>query len=583
MTKGVSIHYGNFAPEAKENFALGSGEEAWFVDLAQMQQYNLDVPNYANPCESYNTLLDGSAEPFPTQYDLTYESYNLGFISDRVSLISPSNFYPTLSLVFSASGQYTSDGITLTFDKYNNIYPRTVTITWFRDATQLMQKTFTVTSAVMFCQEQVKNYNKVKIDIGEMNLPSSRLRLFSIDYGFGTVFYGDELRSVKLIQEINPISSEIAINTTDFTLDSKSDIVYSFQAKQPLTTYFNDKLLATSFVKTAKRQAQRLWQIQSEDYIGILDTVIFAGGMYYNQNAESLITEIFNVAKVPFSIDEAFKNSTVTGYLPYSTCRNALMQVLFAIGAVADTSNSDVVKVYKLSDQVKQHIPLNRIMQGQNFVDEETVTGIEVTSHTYRKSVETLEAYKAEDSGTGNNILVKFSEPLYNLTIVNGKIITAHTNYAIINANSNCVLTGSKYEHTTVIKTKNNPVVLASEIEKIIAVADATLVSATNIDNVLRLCYNWLIKTNTTNLKIVEGRTSIIGSKAIYGEAIYGEAIYGNADYGNATEKVVYDKPVDVGDMITCETEYLGDVTGRVIKETFNLNGNIIIKETVLK
>ena len=31
------------------------------------------------------------------------------------------------------------------------------------------------------------------------------------------------------------------------------------------------------------------------------------------------------------------------------------------------------------------------------------------------------------------------------------------------------------------------------------------------------------------------------------------------------------------------ETEYLGVVSGRLIKQSFNLNGNIIIKEAVLK
>ena len=46
---------------------------------------------------------------------------------------------------------------------------------------------------------------------------------------------------------------------------------------------------------------------------------------------------------------------------------------------------------------------------------------------------------------------------------------------------------------------------------------------------------------------------------------------------------VTYDQSVNVGDKIQAETEYLGVVSGRLIKQSFNLNGNIIVKEAVLK
>ena len=79
---------------------------------------------------------------------------------------------------------------------------------------------------------------------------------------------------------------------------------------------------------------------------------------------------------------------------------------------------------------------------------------------------------------------------------------------------------------------------------------------------VLEKCYNWLIKTKTTNLKIVEGKhVAYEGDNAI----------------------VTYDQPVNVGEVIKSETEYLGEVTGRIIKQSFSLNGSIIVKEAVLK
>lgn len=579
--RGVAIRYGDVAPEAKENF-VPTASESQFDTLAQLQQYNLNFPNYANPCELYSVVLDGTAQAFPS----VPEQANLGLWSEQISN-DDGTFTEPIVLELESIGQYSSQGLTLTFDTYNGIFATRLSIKWLRitgeGITTLDEKEFTPTSAFYFCRKQVENYNKVVITFYSLNMPKNRLKLRVIDYGYGTFFYGDELRGVKLIQEIDPISTQISINTADFTLDSKSDMEYSFQVKQPLSVYFNGELKATTFVKKSTRKAKRLWSIQSEDYIGLMDSIPYYGGIYTNKNAIELLTDIFTVSKVPYSIDDVFNGSTVTGYIPLTTCRDALMQVAFAIQAVVDTSNSEVVKIFALDEAVKQTVTLNRIMQGQNFADDETVTGVEVTSHTYVALPESEKQYlyKAVDSGKGENIFVKFSEPqqVDTINIYNGTILEKGANYAIINADAGCQLWGQGYEHKTTVRRKSNPVVLASEIEKVVAIDNATLVSQYNIDNVIEKCYNWLIKTNSTNLKIVEGK------HVQYGDYIkYGEKQYGTMKYGEKHPNIVtYDKGVNVGENINAETEYLGVVSGRLIKQSFNLNGNIIVKEAVLK
>ena len=582
--KGVAIRYGDVAPEAKENFKPTS-DFAKFDTLAQLQQYNLNFPNYANPCELYQTVLDGTALAFPS----VPEQANLGLWSEQISN-DDGTFTEPIVLELESVGQYSSQGLTLTFDTYNGIFATMLNIKWLRITdegieTLAMQK-FIPDNAFYFCRKQVENYNKVVITFFSLNMPKNRLKLRVIDYGYGTFFYGDELRGVKLIQEIDPISTQISINTADFTLDSRSDMEYSFQQKQPLSIFFNGELKATTFVKKSTRKAKRLWSIQSEDYIGLMDSIPYYGGIYTNKNAVELLTDIFKVAKVPYSIDDVFNGSIVTGYIPFTTCRDALMQVAFAIQAVVDTSNSEVVKVFALEEDVKQTVPLNRIMQGQNFADEETVTGVEVAVHTYKPITETIDVYDATESGTGENIFVKFSEPLHDLIISNGTFVTddkgnelKHTNYAIINANAGCILQGQKYEHTTQTRRKNNPVVLASEVEKVVAIENATLVSQNNIDNILNKCYNWLIKTNQTNLKIVEGKHVQYGETTKWGDKNWGDFKWG----GGSSNIITYDKSVNVGEKIQAETEYLGIVGGILIKQSFNLNGNIIVKEAVLK
>lgn len=582
-TSGAAIRYGDVAPEAKENF-VPTASESEFDNLSQLQQYNLNFTNYANPCELYQTVLDGTATAFPS----VPENANLGLWSEQISN-DDGTFTEPIVLTLTSAGQYSSQGFTLTFDAYNQIYATRLNIQWLRitdeGITDLGSMEFTPDNAFYFCRNQVENYNKIVMTFYSINMPKNRLKLRVIDYGYGTFFYGNELRNVKCIQELDPISTEISINTVDFTLDSKTDMEYSFQAKQPLSVYFNGELKATTFVKSSKRKARFLWEVKSEDYIGLLDSIPYYGGMYTEAKAADILTDIFTVAKVPYSIDTVFAEETVTGYIPFTTCRDALMQVAFAIQATVDTSNSDAVKVFALDNEIKQAVPLNRIMQGQSFADEETVTGIEVTVHTYEAKEQTdnnrIIAYNAKENGVGENIFVKFSEPLQGLYTLNGgEILESSANYAIINAPlTSFRLVGYGYEHTTRTAQKKNPVVLASEIEKVVSVDNATLVSSSNIENVLSCCFNWLTKTNTTNLKIVEGK------HVKYGETIkWGERKWGAFKWGEKNPNIVtYDQAVNIGENIEAKTEYLGVVSGRLIKQSFNLNGGIIIKEAVLK
>ena len=63
---GVFIEYGNIAPEAKENFFPKATEKESFVELSNLQKYDLSFPNFGNPCELYQTLLDGTAKVIPS-------------------------------------------------------------------------------------------------------------------------------------------------------------------------------------------------------------------------------------------------------------------------------------------------------------------------------------------------------------------------------------------------------------------------------------------------------------------------------------------------------------------------------------
>lgn len=573
MEKGVAIKYGDVAVGAKENF-VPTASESQFDTVKQILGYSSAFENYANPCELYQTVLDGRQKALPSF--ITTE--NLGMWSVQSSNQN-GQFLNDIILSLKASEQYSSQGITITFDIENNIFCTDLFIAWKRGGAVLTSSAFQPNSSFYFCSKKVENFDEIQITFKKINMPFNRLKIHSIDFGYGRIFYGDELRSVKVIQEIDPISTQISINTLDFTLDSKSDINYHFQTKQQIETFFDGRLISKTFVKSAKRKSKNMWEVQSDDYIGIMNGVEFVGGIYSNKSAVELLQEIFNTSGVLYEIDAIFNDVVLNGYIPYTTCREALMQVAFAIQAVVDTSNSYKVKVFRLGSEATQTIPLSRIMQGQNFTDEEAVTSVEVAYHKYTPFSETVEAYNSENDGEGLGIKVIFSEPLHDLSITNGTILESGTNYAIINANQNCILEGEKYRHSIQIKSKSDENVLAGQAKRVLTIENATLVSVKNIDNVLEKCYNYLTKRNSTNLKIKEGKHETQGRPICYGMKQYGTFLYGGSSEG----EIIKDRPVNVGDYIISETEYLGNVEGYIIKETYSLNGNILIKDAELR
>ena len=86
------------------------------------------------------------------------------------------------------------------------------------------------------------------------------------------------------------------------------------------------------------------------------------------------------------------------------------------------------------------------------------------------------------------------------------------------------------------------------------------------------------MNTRKTNLRIVEAKHTIWGDVVKYGQKKYGDM-----KYGQRIKTVEYDQCANVGDLIQFETEYLGDITGYITKQSYSLNGGIIIKDTVVR
>lgn len=539
----IRVEYGVISTGAKEGFVPELLNCANISSADDLQKDDLIFKNFANPCEKYSVLLDGSGLPIPENT----KDENIGIWSEYTANENGEfvENLPTISLI--SDELFSVEGLGLSFDTRNNVYPTKFSISWYNGDTLIISKEYQSNSPAFSLMENVDNFNKIVIVFAEMNTPYSRLKLHSIEYGSILIIDGAEIKNLKIYQSVSPISNIIPIGSLDLTFLNSSNANYNFMARQSLKVFDNNTLIGKYFIDTARQTNKQQWNIKAQDYINMLESAEFEGGIYVNELAMNIITTIFNKANVPFTIAENLTNATVTGYIPYTTCRKALQQVLFAIGGYANTAYSETVDVLESDLTVTESIGLDRVLTGQTISVDADVTEIELIGHTYTPIENEVTLHQASE--IEENLKVVFNQPAYDLTIENGEIVESGTNYAIINCNIGGVLKGKIFEHLTFSKTKHNESTKNTKTINKKTIKNATLVSFANIDNILNICYNYIVRNSTVKSKVIEAGTPLI-----------------------------------VGKAYEIETELLGKVTGVLSEQNFSLyGGKKIVKETVIK
>lgn len=544
----VKVVYGDYAVDAKEVYFTptfeGTHTLTFDADINQLRR-NVDTNNaIAHLCHGY--FMDGTGEYVAEDYETT--DYGLWFESLPVTI------------AWTSEVAITSSGFTFTFDVGRNVYPDGVNIKWYQGETLLDEKDFAPDNAYYFCQNKIENFTKAVITLSATRttylLP---YKLFAIDFGQGHTFQGDELKSVTFTQQVDNIAQELPINTLDFTI--RSNGVFAFAEKQATKLYINNALIQNTYISSFTQKNRKEWEIKTQDYVSVLEDTQFKGGRYTDKKASELIAEILAVANVPYEITGIEDTETVTGWIPWCSCRQALQLVLFAVGANADTSFTNILKIYKFTDTVKTDIPLNRIRQGQKFKTSAVVTKVSLAAHEYIQNPEQEKQkalYTVENAVKDQTHLVKFNNPIISATTGIGVrfwneetqaydgTTWAEPNYVKFQttATGERKVNGFELSDEMEIRSKENPLKLANSTENEILIDDESLISENNIDNVLDLCYNHYMKNETCTMKIEDSSNTF-----------------------------------KVGDVITYATEFKGIKTGRVLKIKSKYMGGLILKE----
>lgn len=414
--------------------------------------------------------------------------------------------------------------------------------------------------------------------------------------------YGDKLESVKIEQKLSEASIELPIGTCEIVAKNINEYLFLFTSKQKIKVYYDGKIKTVVFVTQIKEVEPNKWNINCEDWVGFLEDTTWYGDNYQSRNAVDLLNYAFQKAGVPVVIDESFIGQTVSGDIDIVTCREAVLQICFAIGAVVFvndfTDNDDEsVKIKQLNKTVKQRIPANRIKAPFTIKTDEEVssvgietfgkretTGVDdiLINNYYQKEGDFFEFYFAEpcvffeyQDQKGPFPLSKTWNAVEEMTAFSLKLL-----FKADNKKYKTAITAQKLgQHSKKLHVKNNPNASGLTEKKDIRITTAGLVNEENIETVFGYVFDILKKDKPVSCSIVEGKHVQEGDFYKYGEAKYGAIKYGE----RKPSIITYDEQINLGDVVELDTPDYGVLTRTVTEQRYALNSNIIVKECTLQ
>lgn len=549
--------------------------------------YTNEYNNISNPYElkkdfnpvDYATLeknlfiLDGAKKLLKTDDFGDPVNDGVGFCSQSISNDIDGYFTMPINLEIEFSDYHTSAGITLNFG--NEAYSDFLDISYYRDDCLIYSNTYHPSSNIAYLEVNVvENYNKIILTFYKMNLGNRFLKIQGITYGFKKIFTKDDFMSANTSHEINILSSELSVNTLNFSVidqEEKFSIVnpqgyYKDMQENQKVSVFEEidnksRLIGNFYLTKWSNSSVAQADFEAQDLIGVLDSYKFYGGMYsswQNTKAGTLIDTIFQTADVAnYEIEEELYNAKIVGYMPIMTCKEALQWILFKIGGVCNTCGVETAKIYK----PKKYIVESKIDDEQKILDStkvelnETVTGVEFTIYLY--SLDTSEEKEIANGLYEGIIRVEFEEPVEPITISgrNCTVLERNYNYAVIKCNSEepFKLFAYKYIESKITKTVNKKTKWDLK-ENVLTIDNVKIIDESDINNIAERILEYYDRTYNTTVE------ALINNE-ITGNCISVNTFNDNRLIGNITQ---IDRDLISGNIATLK------IDNAILKEGYN-------------
>lgn len=348
----IMLSFGLINQEAQAKAKIGEGTFTRFTKTDNIFGKRTDTTTYATLEENF-TKVDGSMFFLP-RGTAVGGYYDTGLTSEN--LISEGNFSLVINLNIAATD---FKGITINFGEN---YPVDFDIASdhgqvveFRDNTQSEVST----------EEVFENTTSLTLTFYKMKNLKSRLRIYSIMFGYGLVYYNDSVMDSMLDSYVSPIGADIpqidftvTLKNYDkyFNVDNPRSAINFLETGQEMDVFYGYQLPNGGGVEWIKGNHLICSEWESDDYSATIrcqdvfrsmDTEYYhgaynaAGTSYFN-----LAVEILQIAGISdYYLDPRLKNLYTKNPLPRVKCKEALQIIANACRCVLTQSRDGMVQI----------------------------------------------------------------------------------------------------------------------------------------------------------------------------------------------------------------------------------------------
>lgn len=348
----IMISFGLVNQEAQAKARIESGSFTRYTNTANIFGKKTDDTAYATLEENF-TKVDGSMFFLP-RGTAVGGYYDTGLTSK--DLVSAGQVVVTINLNIVPTD---FRGITINFgDNYpvdfdiSSDHGQTVE---FRDNDQ----------AEFTTEEVFLDTSKLTLTFYRMKNPDTRLRIYSISFGYGLVYYNDSVMESSLESYVSPIGADIpqidftvTLKNYDkyFNVDNPSSAINFLETGQEMDIYYGYQLPDSGEIEWIRGNHLLCSEWESDDYTATIrcqdvfrtmDTEYYKG--LYNSAGKSyfdLAVEILKEAgETEYYIDPRLKTLYSKNPIPRVKCKEALQIIANACRCVLSQSRTGLIQI----------------------------------------------------------------------------------------------------------------------------------------------------------------------------------------------------------------------------------------------
>lgn len=348
----IMLSFGLVNQEAQAKARIADGDFSYYSNTANIFGEKTDDTIYATLEENF-TKVDGTMLFLPRK-NSSNAYLDTGIVSEM--LLTEALFELTINLNMAATD---FKGITINFgENYPtdfDIVSSSGQVIEFRDNTESLFTT----------EEVLENTTQIKLIVYSMKNPQSRLRIYSIRFGYGLVYYNNDVMSSSLESYVSPIGADVPqidftvqLKNYDhyFNVDNPKSAINFLETGQEMEIHYGYQLPGTNEIEWIKGNHLLCSEWESDDYTATIrcqdifrnmDSEFYKGmynsaGQSYYDLAQAVLAD---AGFTDYYIDPQLKDLYTKNPLPRVQHKEALQIIANACRCVLSQTRYGTIQI----------------------------------------------------------------------------------------------------------------------------------------------------------------------------------------------------------------------------------------------